>query len=141
MFLHAFWADHLKLEYVQLLDLGYRGRYIMLQDHFFMERGQPDAQPSPGLNSSSFYFCAERASIPFKEWVTQLQIEMWHRTSFGGPKLPGTSSIHVHNRARDLVRWFLRYASTTQSEVKVVSLWRLQKRLLNGIDTISLPKD
>ncbi|KAJ5876412.1 uncharacterized protein N7529_001996 [Penicillium soppii] len=89
------WADHLKLQYVELSNLGYRGRYIKLQDHLYTDRGQPDAQPSPGLNPSSFYFDAKRANIPFKEWVTQLQIEMWHRTYFGGPTLPGTSGIQV----------------------------------------------
>ncbi|KAJ5889034.1 hypothetical protein N7495_009075 [Penicillium taxi] len=71
-----FLTDHLKLQYVRLSMLGYRGRDIMLQDHLYTERGQPDAQPSPVLNPSGFYFDAERASIPFKEWITQLQIEM-----------------------------------------------------------------
>ncbi|KAJ5631714.1 uncharacterized protein N7484_011814 [Penicillium longicatenatum] len=86
-------ADHLKLRYIEMSELGYRGRLIMLKDPLYMERGQPGAKPSPGLNPSDFYFDSEGASVLFKEWVTQLQIEMGHRTAFGGPKLPGTSNV------------------------------------------------
>lgn len=86
-------ADHLKLQYIEMSELGYRGRLIMLKDPLYMERGQPGAKPSPGLNPSDFYFDSEGASVLFTEWVTQLQIEMWHRTAFGGPKLPGTSNV------------------------------------------------
>ncbi|KAJ5888261.1 hypothetical protein N7495_008302 [Penicillium taxi] len=88
-----FLADHLKLQYIEMSELGYRGRLILLKDPLFMERGQPGAMPSPGLNPSDFYFDSEKASVLFKEWVTQLQIEMWHRVTFGGPKLPGTSNM------------------------------------------------
>ncbi|KAJ5715530.1 uncharacterized protein N7483_012711 [Penicillium malachiteum] len=90
------WADHLKLQYVQMSNLGYRGRFIMLKDPLYMERGQPDAQLSPGSNLE-FYFDSERASVSFKEWVTQLQIEMCYPNfnRFGGPKLPGTSNIVI----------------------------------------------
>ncbi|KAF3392463.1 hypothetical protein F1880_008924 [Penicillium rolfsii] len=86
-------SDHLKLQYIEMSELGYRGRLILLKDPLFMERGQPGAKPSPGLNPSDFYFDYEKASVLFKEWVTQLQIEMWHRPAFGGPKLPGTSNV------------------------------------------------
>ncbi|KAJ5947933.1 hypothetical protein N7466_000948 [Penicillium verhagenii] len=90
------WAHHLKqAQYVQLFNLGYRGRYVKLQDHLYTKRGQPNAQPSPSFNPSSFYFDAERATIPFQEWITQLQIEMWHPQLFGGRVLPGTSGINV----------------------------------------------
>ncbi|KAJ5908899.1 hypothetical protein N7495_001581 [Penicillium taxi] len=99
-----FLADHLKLQYVQLSCLGYRGRDVILQDHLYTERGQPDAKPSSDFSPLSIYFDAERASIPFKEWVTQLQIEMWHRTIIGGPKIPGASSIQLRNPGQDFSR-------------------------------------
>ncbi|KAJ5771681.1 hypothetical protein N7520_002210 [Penicillium odoratum] len=106
------WAQHLKLQYVQLCNLGYRGRYIKLRDHLYTQRGQLDAQPSPGPNSKpdaqpsvlnplSISFDAERASIPFEKWITQLEIEMWHRTFFGDSTLPGTRDINVRQPGRE----------------------------------------
>ncbi|KAJ5272396.1 hypothetical protein N7478_007521 [Penicillium angulare] len=96
-----FWADHLSLQYVELSVLGYRGRSITLHDNFYMERGQQGAESCPGVNPASFYFDAEKANIPFNEWVTQLQIEIVHQPSSGGPKLPGTSKIHLRDPRQD----------------------------------------
>ncbi|KAJ5675800.1 hypothetical protein N7462_008697 [Penicillium macrosclerotiorum] len=96
-----FWADHLKPQYVEVSVLGYRGRSITLHDNLYMERGQRDAEPFPGVNPSSFYFDVEKANLSFKEWVTQLQIEMVHQPFLGGPKLPGTSKIHLHAPGQD----------------------------------------
>ncbi|KAJ5770382.1 uncharacterized protein N7511_002433 [Penicillium nucicola] len=104
-----FWADHLKPQYVELSVLGYRGRSITLHDNLYLERGQQDAQSFSGVNPSNFHFDAEKANIPFKEWAKQLQIEMVHRPSFGGPygvyvggpKLPGTSKIHLRDPGQD----------------------------------------
>ncbi|CAI7669978.1 unnamed protein product [Penicillium manginii] len=107
-----FWADRLNPQYVELSILGYRGRSITLHDNLYMERGQRDAEPFSGVNPSSFYFDAEKANIPFNEWVTQLQIEMVHLPSFGGPygtyvggpRLPGTSEIQLHDLGQNLSR-------------------------------------
>ncbi|KAJ5267539.1 hypothetical protein N7478_010347 [Penicillium angulare] len=108
-----FWADHLKLQFLQLSNLGYRGREIMLQDNLYTERGQLDAQPSTDPEESfmittmsqgrpaeaddnpmdmayvlvDFYFDAERASIPFKGWIMQLQIKMYPQ-GFGITPIP-----------------------------------------------------
>lgn len=90
-----FWADHLNLKSVQLSILGYRGREILLKDDLYKERGQPDAKiPTSGLNLKDFSFDAERASVSFKEWITQLRVEMQHPPVLGLIRLPGTSGIH-----------------------------------------------
>ncbi|KAJ5742573.1 uncharacterized protein N7511_011305 [Penicillium nucicola] len=105
-------TNHLKLQFLQLSDLGYRGRYIALEDDLYAERGQPDAHPSsdpkdvffgaergrqPMKSSSSkdYYFDAKKASISFKDWVTQLRIKMLIPES-GFVQLPGTSNMSFH---------------------------------------------
>ncbi|GLA67265.1 hypothetical protein AtubIFM55763_010616 [Aspergillus tubingensis] len=104
-----FLADNLKLQFVQLSKLGYRGREIKLQDDLYMERGQPDAPPDSCTQPSidprdiysdptgghllDFYFDAGRASIPLKRWIMQLQMEMCNPLDSGPCRLPGTSGM------------------------------------------------
>ncbi|KAJ5524718.1 hypothetical protein N7494_011368 [Penicillium frequentans] len=105
-----FLADSLKLQFVQLSSLGYRGREIILQDDLYMERGQPDAQPDsnarrlinwpeiysdPTRGQSSlidFCFDAERANISLKKWIMQLRMEMCN-PGLANTQLPGTGGL------------------------------------------------
>ncbi|GCB24991.1 hypothetical protein AAWM_07876 [Aspergillus awamori] len=117
-----FLADNLELLFVQLSKLGYRGREIKLQDDLYMERGQPDAQPDScaqpsidphgfysdpkGGHSLDFYFDAERASIPLKRWIMQLQMEMCNPLSRAPCRLPGTSGMSFNREGmRSLIMY------------------------------------
>ncbi|KAJ5731973.1 hypothetical protein N7493_003454 [Penicillium malachiteum] len=109
-----FLADHLKLRFLQLSDLGYRGRHIALEDDLYTERGQPDAHPSSNpkdiffgaergrqpkgySGSKDYYFDAAKASVSFKRWVMQLRIKML-TPEFGFGQLPGTINLSFHQR-------------------------------------------
>ncbi|PWY74259.1 hypothetical protein BO83DRAFT_360517 [Aspergillus eucalypticola CBS 122712] len=117
-----FLADDLELQFVQLSKLGYRGRQIKLQDDLYMERGQPDAQPDSCAQPSidphdiysdptggqliAFYFDAEKASIPLKQWIMQLQMEMCNPLSRAPCRLPGTSGMSFN---REGIRSLIMY--------------------------------
>ncbi|KAJ5934972.1 hypothetical protein N7466_004519 [Penicillium verhagenii] len=86
------WADQLDLHFVRLSDLGYRGRDIRLIDPLRLQHGQRDSRLSSLVRS--LCFDTQKTSITFKQWVTQLRVEMWHRPGFGNPRLPATSRIN-----------------------------------------------
>ncbi|KAJ5949422.1 hypothetical protein N7454_001006 [Penicillium verhagenii] len=85
------WADQLDLHFVRLSDLGYRGRDIRLIDHLRSQLRRPNTWPdSP---TRPLYFDTQKTSITFKQWVTQIRVEMWHRPGQGNPRLPATSRL------------------------------------------------